>query len=392
MTTDQAFADATKRPRDAQGAPTSIRVLFLGPILGVGGEEISTLSLAQCLVRMGHQVGYASEGGPLVDDAWRLGVGIHLLPLNTARLPGIWRASRELRRTLIKRPYDILHAQQVFTTLIADLARKFPVHLGARLVFHYRGIRPKMMPLASRLIPRLADFVITNAEVNREALLRHGADGRKIRTIYNGFDWGPFDQPQDRAALRRDWNVPHDAPMAGVIGRLQPVKGHRYFLHAAARVIERLPQARFVIVGDGPLRGELETRARDLGLSGCVRFLGIRRDIPAVLAALDLLVLPSLEEPFGRVLVEAGAAGLPVVCTRVGGTVEVVVDGVTGYFVPPAAVDPLADRISELLSDPARGRSMGAAGRERVQSRFGLDTMTNETLEVYRRLLSTRST
>lgn len=372
-------------------SPRSMRVLYLGPATHVGGEEMSTLSLASGLIARGHHAAYASSGGPFLSAFTEAGVPTHILPVDGRRPLGVWRGSRSLRRFLADNPFDIVHSQEVFTTVIADLARKVPSHLDTRLIYHYRGVRPERMGIVSAVIPRISEYVITNAEVNRRSFLDRGVDASKVETIYNGFDWAVFDRECDVAGLREEWGVPADAPLAGVVARLMPIKGHTYLLRAMPRILERVPRAHVVIVGDGPLRESLESEARELGVASSVHFLGFRTDVPAILSALDLLVLPSVGEPFGRVLVEAGAAGLAAVSTRVGGTIEILEDGVTGHFVPDCDPAPLAERVADLLGDLDAARRMGAVASERVRGIFGIERMLDRTIDVYRQVLDGRT-
>ena len=364
------------------------RVLYITPTCDLGGEELSTLSVACGVREAGYEVELATEGGPFVAEFEAVGIPVTHLPLNARRPIGIWRASRELRAHLARNPVDLVHSQEVFPTVMTHLARRVPGRRPERLIYHYRGVRPVMMPAVRRVLPGMSDFIITNAEANRRLFTDHGTSADHVRTIYNGFDWAPFDERHDAAEVRAEWGVPAGVPVVGAVGRLHPVKGHRVLVQAAPRIRERCPQAQIVIVGDGELRGELEAQARSLGVADVVRFLGFRRDVARQLAGMDVLVLPSIEEAIGRVLAEAHAVGLPAVASRVGGTGEIVRDGVSGYLVSPGDATALADRVVDLVLDPDRARTFGEAGRADVRARFGEAKMITDTLEVYEGLLS----
>jgi glycosyltransferase involved in cell wall biosynthesis len=191
---------------------------------------------------------------------------------------------------------------------------------------------------------------------------------------------------EGREPVRRALGLDAAAPVVGVVGRLEAQKGHTYLLDAWPDVRRDFPGARLLVVGDGALRAELEARALGPGLHGSVTFTGFRADVPRVLAALDVLVLPSLYEGMPLTVIEASAMGLPVVATAVDGTPEVVRDGETGRLVPPARPAALADALRALLADPARARAMGRAGRAHVLARFDLDTQVEATARVYRRV------
>jgi glycosyltransferase involved in cell wall biosynthesis len=192
-------------------------------------------------------------------------------------------------------------------------------------------------------------------------------------------------RPADgREDVRRALGIDPGAPLVGVVGRLEPQKGHAYLLEAWADVRRAAPGARLLVVGDGSLRADLEARALAPALRGSVVFTGFRADVPRVLATLDVLTLPSLYEGMPLTAIEASAMALPVVATAVDGTPEVVRDGETGCLVPPADPPALAHALRALLADPARARSMGRAGRAHVLARFDLDAQVEATARVYR--------
>jgi glycosyltransferase involved in cell wall biosynthesis len=176
--------------------------------------------------------------------------------------------------------------------------------------------------------------------------------------------------------------------LLGLVARLHRQKGLGDLLAAVAWVRERVPDVRLLLIGEGELRDELEAQARALGLSGAVIFAGIRTDVAEIVAALDIFVLPSLWEGTSNAVLEAMAAGLPIVATAVGGTPEVVVDGVTGLLVPPRDPSALAGALVTLLQDADLRHRMGRAGRERVKQYFSLERMVRRTEALYEELLS----
>jgi glycosyltransferase involved in cell wall biosynthesis len=187
--------------------------------------------------------------------------------------------------------------------------------------------------------------------------------------------------------MRRTFGVQAQGLLVGTVGRLHPQKGFASLLAAVARVRERLPAIRLLLVGGGALRRDLVARAEALGLAEVVIFAGSRGDVPEILAALDLFVLPSLWEGLPNAVLEAMAAGLPVVATAAGGTPEVVVDGETGLLVPPGDVTALAEAIERLLRDPGLRRKMGEAGRKRVEGHFTIEQTVAQTVALYETLL-----
>jgi glycosyltransferase involved in cell wall biosynthesis len=182
-------------------------------------------------------------------------------------------------------------------------------------------------------------------------------------------------EPGIRERLRGELGVPPEAGLVLAVGRLNAEKGQSLLLQAAPAVLSRCPGTVFALAGDGPLRGALEQQAAQLGIAGQVRFLGVRQDVPALLAAADLFVLPSRSEGMPNALLEAMAAGLPVVSFEVGGVGEVLVHGVTGLLVPPEDADGLARAMLALLENEQERRRLGAAARERIRANHNMENM-----------------
>jgi glycosyltransferase involved in cell wall biosynthesis len=188
-------------------------------------------------------------------------------------------------------------------------------------------------------------------------------------------------------AVRAELGIPPTAPLVGMVACLKPQKDPIAFVAVAARVLESHPESRFLIVGDGELRGAVEAARRQAGLESRLLLAGWRRDVPAIMDALDVLVLTSLHEGLPRVVPEAMACGRPVVATAVDGTPEAVIHGESGFLVRPGEPAAAAARVCELLSAPARGREMGAAGRRRVEE-FDIDHMVRRQEALYEELLA----
>jgi glycosyltransferase involved in cell wall biosynthesis len=194
-----------------------------------------------------------------------------------------------------------------------------------------------------------------------------------------------------RGALRSGLGIPEDAPVAGIVGRLVPIKAHDLFLDAAERVARRLPEARFAIVGDGELWDALHAAVLARGLGGRVSFTGWRGDLAAVYSDLDVVVCCSRNEGTPVSLIEAGAAGRPVIGTRVGGMPDIISPGVNGLLVPSGDAEALAEAMAELLEDGDRREAMGAEGRRLALERYGAERMVNELKHLYEALLNGRA-
>ena len=240
---------------------------------------------------------------------------------------------------------------------------------------HSTGL-PDRVEFANRMLEPLSDGFIGCAKPHGEYLIAHeGCPRHKVFVIPNGVDIEKFAPLGPDPALRDSIGLPSGAPVAAIVAALRPEKNHEMFLEAAAKVVRRVPDARFLIVGDGARRAELEARAASLGLSAATHFLGTRRDIPQLLALVDVLALSSHMEANPVSILEGLACGRPIVAPRVGSIPETVEDGTNGYLTAPGCADALADRLAVLLADRSLAVEMGRAGRLMVEQSWGLDVM-----------------
>ena len=231
----------------------------------------------------------------------------------------------------------------------------------------------------------MVDRIICVSEEARASFVKRNVPAQKFRVVRNGIE--PRPAVRSRARVLEGLDVPPQARVVLTVGKLTVRKGYPTLLKALPAVAEREPEAYFVWVGEGALKDELRGRARALGLDGRVRFAGYREDVPDLMAASDLFVLPSLAEALPLVVLEAMAAGLPVVGTRVCGTSEAVVDGVTGRLVAAGEANPLAAAIVEALESPRLAARWGAAGKTLAEREFGAGRMARETAEIYEELI-----
>ena len=236
--------------------------------------------------------------------------------------------------------------------------------------------------------------VLAISQAVKDALIAQGVSQSKVKVAYNGVELEDAKRGVPVQEVRARWDIDVDAPLAGMVGRLVDWKGPDYFVEAAALVADKIPEARFMLVGDavfgeGGYVDALKARTTELGIEDRVVFTGFRDDVSDIMACLDLLVHASiLPEPFGLVLIEAMAQGTPVVASSGGGVEEIVEDGVSGMVVPPRDARVMAEAMVKVLSSPDEARVMGAAGRERVEELFDIRMTTRvieeEFLEVLR--------
>lgn len=238
----------------------------------------------------------------------------------------------------------------------------------------------------NRALWRVTDAGIGISEaITQFCITVEGAPPGKMRTIHYGLELPvpPLDRSAEERRLRAELSLPRESVLVGTVGRLIAQKGIVYALRAFAALKDRYPLAHLVIVGDGVLRRALETEAAQLGLNGRAHFLGWRTDVPQIMAGLDVLLMPSLWEGFGLVLLEAMARRVPIIGSAVSAIPEIVADGETGLLVPPQNVDALAEALDRLLQDAALRRHMGLLGEERLERLFNAERMVAETIAVY---------
>jgi len=326
---------------------------------------------------------------PLVVEARRRGVKAEQLD-GGPRFPlrGVLYVANKLR----KEGFSVLHTHDYKTDLLgllaAGLARIPCVATVHGYVFVSRRLR--IYRMLDLLVLRFFSRVITVSEELRQQLLTAGLRGERVITVHNAIDPVAFisQGTQSISWLRQQLGIGRDQPLIATVGRLIPGKGHRYFLAAAKQVLQARPEARFLVVGEGPLRGKLEALSAALGIQHAVSFLGFRQDVAALMEASDLIVLPSLEEGQPVVLLEALALAKPVVATAVGGVSEVVRHKETGLLVPPRDSDELARAMLYLLDHPDEGARMGQKGQEVVARDFTVEAMAEKTAAVYRQILA----
>lgn len=306
--------------------------------------------------------------------------------------PAAWRALRDLRRLCGRTSAAIIHANTPRTNLYAGLAArmaKIPV------IWHCRNLLESGMRDTDRWFGWLPDRIVCNSAAIAARFT--GSPWRdRVVTIMNGVDLTEY-RPDVPGADVRDELGWRNRPVLAAISRLDPEKGHETLLEAMRRLLARFPDARLVIAGRAAVEpvarhAALQRRVEALGLGAAVRLVGFRRDIPALLAAADICVLPASAEACGRVLLEAMAMAKPVVGTASGGTPEIVENGVTGILVPPADPAAMASALEILLQDRERACRMGAAGRDRAVGRFSIEAHAERTMALYDDVLARRGT
>ncbi|MBI3890709.1 MAG: glycosyltransferase [Candidatus Wallbacteria bacterium] len=373
-----------------------VRVLELIDLPMLGGGQHHVLALARALdrARFGVEVGSA-PGGPLVEQLHELGIPHHACDVPKRVDP---RPILALRRHIRERGYRIVHTHGGVAGLWGRLACAGLDAVGTVHTIHgihylnwpSRWKRQGMIWLEMALAP-LADRIVCVCSSDLEkALAARVLSRRQARVVRNGIDLSPYRQPADAGLLRRELALPPDAFVVGTVGRLHYQKGQTNLLAAFVEVARELPQAVLVLAGGGDLAAPLAEQAARLGIAERVKFLGPRRDVPALLAGMDLFTLPSLWEGLPLTLMEAMAAGCPSIVTAVDGNVELVRDGVDGRLVPVADPAALAAAIVELARAPQRRHAMAAAARAKAMAEFSEAPMAAGIAAIYEEVLADR--
>lgn len=340
----------------------------------IAGAERSTTSLCEHLQAAGHRVVVGcKQGSPLIEAMRQVGLDARPLAISGKLNPrgplSVAALAREVKASVI-------HSHLSSAAWHAGFAARM-LHVPA--VAHVRALNHPFFY-------RRATRVIAVSHGVREYLIQRGMDGHRIDVVYNGIDPTRYFLPCTREEARSRLGLPAEGVLIGVIAHLTPKKGHAIFLDAFARSAARYPDATALFLGDGDEREALRARAERLGLADRVIFAGFQRDVLPYYAAMDLVVLPSIEmEGLGRALQEAGLLRRPGIGTRLGGIPEAIRDGETGFVVPVGDVEALADRMETLLADPALRERMGNAAHDYISATFTVQAMVQGTLAVYER-------
>jgi glycosyltransferase involved in cell wall biosynthesis len=367
----------------------SLRVFHLIKGLGRGGAEMLLLETQRATPpsRVTYGYGYLLPWKDALAEPLRMAGGeVVCFPHPTAAsLPrAVWQVARHLEAFRA----DLLHCHLPVTGVVGRLAGRLA---GVPVVYTEHNLHERYHPLTRRLnlwTWGLQERVVAVSGEVRDSALRHAGERVLVEVILNGVPVDRFRPDSEaRARLRRELGIAPQAPVVGTVAVFRPQKRLHDWLEAARRIREAHGEARFLLVGDGPLRGELEERARQLGLGDAVLFPGLQEEVRPYLGAMDLFLQSSDFEGLPVALLEALAMELPVVATAVGGVPEVVEPGVSGILVPPGQPEDLAEAVVDLLARPERARALGAAGHARVVERFSMERMLLSLEALYRRVL-----
>ena len=380
-----------------------LRVAYLPTVLQAGGAEKQMLALAERLPKDRFEVEFiALSGAGDYDDRARA-AGIPINGLGTIPPPDVSRAERAVRRAIKtwryvaiarRARYDIVDAWLYPADILAALMRPFtrtPIVVAGRRNLGDLGRSGRIDRRMGAYAGRRIDAIVANsAAVATDVLSREQVDQSKLRVIRNGVELpGPL-SPDARAAKRRSLGIADDAVLIGCVANYRPVKQLEFLVDAFATVAATNPNARLLLVGEGEMRGSLERQIRSLGLDTVATLHGADLDPRELIGSLDLVVQSSGSEGLPNALLEAAAAGRPIVATAAGGTGEIVIDGETGLLVPTNDRAALATAMSRAVQDPGLRLGLGSAARQHVATTFGMDRFVAEFAALYEELAEAR--
>ena len=348
----------------------------------VGGAEEMVLNLVQHLPgQFEPMVCCINHAGPIGEEIQKTGTPVAVLGLTPGLrhpfdIAGVRRYLRETKPAIV---HTFLLTASLYGRLAAILEH-VPIVIGTEVNIYERKRRHHI--LAERLLMSRTDRVIVSANSVRDFYVDQiHADPGKIDVVYNAVDFKSIQPSMPREAVRAALGVPSNARVAGMIARLTEQKGHRFLFQALTT--PALASVHLIVVGDGDLREALKAEAQDLGIASRVHFLGARRDLGDLLAAMDVFVMPSLWEGLPLSMILAMGAGMPVVATEVAGIPEIVADGETGWLVPAGNSLALATALVDVFADRSRAMKIGSAAREYVLPRFGVDGYVKSIVNIY---------
>ena len=367
-----------------------IRVLTLLTNFHIGGTErqVTNIALGMDKSQFDLHLACFRYSGELLPEVETLAAPRPVFPIGSLYHPKTFVQAVRLMRYIRRHGIQVVHSYGLYPNIFAIPVARLAGAQSVIASIRDRGdIHSPLQRWIQKLVCRLADCVLVNAEAIREVLIERGFDPANIVVIRNGFTPRPATTARPARSVREEFGFPANARVVMLFSRLNRMKGVEYFLDAASMVKAMRPDVRFLVVGDGSIKRELEGHARRLGLADRLVFTGFRTDVPRLLAEVDLSVLPSLSEGLSNTLLESMAAGVPVIATAVGGNPEVVEDGVSGILVPPCDSAALASAMAAVLDDSDLRARLSQAGRRRISALFSMEESIRQVERLYRQLV-----
>jgi len=366
--------------------PEKIKLLHVVGRFGIGGTERQQAELIKRLPADRYeQTVAAMEKGAFAAEVEQRGVPVIEFPFTSFYNIRAARNYLALARLIRRQRFHLVHCHNFYSNIFGTIAARLA---GMKTIITSRrdlgGMFTKTQLRVQRLAYRFSAAVLANSQgVKRFLIENEQVPETKIHCVYNGIDTDRFTPQEPASDAAESLGIAPGSPVVGMVGNLHPWKGFDVFIRIAAAVNASRPGVRFLIVGDGPQRGALEQMARELHVEQSVTFAGARGDIPEILALMSVFVLSSPAEGLPNAVLEAMACGLPVVASNTGGVPETVNDGETGFLVLPGDTAGFAEKILQLLGDPARAKQMGQAGRRAALENFSCESLVKNTQALY---------
>ncbi|MGH7556109.1 MAG: GT4 family glycosyltransferase PelF [Longimicrobiales bacterium] len=361
-----------------------LKVMHVSFSLDTGGAEVVILDIVRRLNRSRFQPMVCSfaSGGELLTEFQRYDIPV----VNVRKRAGsdlrffvrLWSMFRE-------HEIDIVHCHNSPMWVVSTLPARLAGVRGVMLTEHanHRNMSWKFRTAAAWLQRATAMITVNSMQVQRALVEDFGIGAHRIVLVRNGIDVSAMRPSKDAALKRVELGIPRDARVVGNVARMVPVKDHSTLLRAFAQVVARMPNARLALVGSGELEGSLRHEAETLGITASVHFLGARTDVPEILSTMDVFVLASRKEGQSIAVLEAMAAGVPVVATNTGGTPELVIDGETGLLVRSAQPEAMANGILQLLENAGQAAGYAAAARRRLLEFHDMPAIVAQYEQIY---------
>jgi glycosyltransferase involved in cell wall biosynthesis len=366
-----------------------MNILYITNHLNIGGITSYCLTLATGLKNKGHKIYIASSGGVMLPEFIKQGITYLPAPIKTKKEigPKIAMCEFVLAPAIRRFDIDIIHSHSRTTQVLGALLSR---HTGVPHIFTCHGFFKRRW--LRRIFPCWGDKVIAISEQVKEHLIRDfGVDENKINVIHNGIDADKFKITDLASSSESRKKIGlGNGPVVGIVARLSDVKGHKYLIEAMKDVLKEIPDAQLLVCGDGKEKNSLVKLADQLGISKSVFFKPEAQGTSDVLSAMDVFVMPSLHEGLGLALMEAMAAGLPVIGSDIGGIKTLIEDGVTGLLVRPTDSQGLSRAIVMVLADRGRAILLARNAYYFIRENFSQEKMVDETERLYRECLKAR--
>ncbi len=368
-----------------------MRILHLISSSGLFGAERVAIELSKVLIRHGYHpiIGVLKNTHnphtEVTDEAKENSIDHAVFPCRSQFDRKLISSLREFIKT---NHVDLVHCHGYKSNFYGILASR---NMVPAVTTNHNWLRPnwrlKVYCLIDSLLIRYFNRIIAVSDEVKEEMLAVGVPEEKIRVIYNGIDLDRFKDQCSSEKIRKELGLDGNDRIVGTIGSFTEAKGYDYLLKAAKEIIDARKAVKFLIVGDGPLNGHLRNTARGLGIQDNVIFTGYRKDIPELLSVMDMYVLSSVREGLPMVLLEAMAAGKPVIASKVGAVPKVIIDNESGVLITPGDAGEMKKAVLDLLSDDSRSKRLGLAGQKRLKENFSSDVMAGKYMSVYGELV-----